>query len=126
MSKQFENANYTRQHEMLFAPDLYSTTAPFDDYSTHASSAQYNPTPEYSSFLLFYNIFHSSANKQRAYYPRIHLATKFRIIFFLCVLILNSRILFYASRERDRETHRFRWIDSHMIYNLLVRGKSNE
>lgn len=59
MSKQSENANYTRQHEMVFAPDLYSTTAPFDDYSTHASSAQYNLTPEHSPFLLFYNIFHS-------------------------------------------------------------------
>lgn len=104
MSKQFENANYTRQHEMLFAPDLYSTTAPFDDYSTHASSAQYNPTPEYSSFLLFYNIFHSSANKQRAYYPRIHLATKFRIIFFLRPNLKLAHSLLRLERERQRDS----------------------
>lgn len=61
--------------------------------------------------------------------------TKFRIIFFFRDLISNSRIFFFASREREIWSHReieekgkTRWIDSHMIYNLLefVRRKSNE
>lgn len=139
MSKQSENANYTRQHEMLFAPDLYSTTAPFDDYSTHASSAQYNPTPEYSSFLLFYNIFHSRRPTNSAHIiPEYIWLRPYEISHNIFLSRPNLKLAYFLlciEREREIWSHReieekgkTRWIDSHMIYNLLefVRRKSNE